>query len=135
MNGIKKIIQPGLKLSKASLRNEKLAVYNIKPATRFLNNLGNNMQQVLNEKPSSLNFETKLNSDFIEFKTHLNQVSFSKAFPYTWLRDNCKCSKCYNYIADEIERNVLSLDESIKPTYLKNKGTANSPHIVEIKCK
>jgi hypothetical protein len=134
MNTLKKLIGPGASLKKALLKYEKL---NIDKKFRAINSLGNNLK-VADHKVSNAQFETKLNPDYIEisFNSSLAPASMRKVFPYTWLRDNCKCPKCHNYLADEIERDLLALSEDIRPMHLKpvlsNAGHANQ---VEITCK
>lgn len=56
-------------------------------------------------------FEAKFQKQGIE----LVYNNTTKQFPYLWLRDNCKCSACYNYTADEIDIDLTKLSNSIAP--------------------
>ncbi|CAF0766806.1 unnamed protein product [Brachionus calyciflorus] len=69
------------------------------------------IRQVTHVVGRQFNIETKFDVNGIEIKAN----NVIKKFPYLWLRDNCKCSKCYNYIADEIDIDLTKLSDSIKP--------------------
>ena len=42
--------------------------------------------------------ETKFKQDYFE----INYKGLFKDLPYIWLRDNCRCSKCYNKEVQEV---------------------------------
>jgi hypothetical protein len=127
MNALKKLFRPGKSLQRTLLNFEKLDKSKM---VRMINSLVSNVQV------SNSQFETKLNQNNIEISFNSSQISnMRKIFPYTWLRDNCKCPKCYNYLADEIERDLLALDENIRPIHLRQVSTIDQPNQIEIICK
>ena len=90
---------------------------------RFINE-SNKLITIENEK---LKLETNLKNNYFYFnliKNDINQKLF-KDIPYIWLRNNCRCSKCYNYEVEEVELNLQSLSiDDLKPKELKfNKDT------------
>ena len=63
-----------------------------------------------------LAIETKFNSDCIQFVAN---ESILKKYPYIWLRDHCKCSKCYNQITEELENDLTEIPLDVKPIDIK----------------
>lgn len=88
---------------------------------RFINE--SKLITIENEK---LKLETNLKNNYFYFNLikNDNQKLF-KDIPYIWLRNNCRCSKCYNYEVEEVELNLQSLSiDDLKPKELKfNKDT------------
>jgi hypothetical protein len=88
---------------------------------RFINE--SKLIAIENEK---LKLETNLKNNYFYFNLikNDNQKLF-KDIPYIWLRNNCRCSKCYNYEVEEVELNLQSLSiDDLKPKELKfNKDT------------
>ena len=73
-------------------------------------------------------FETLFENDSIHFKKDGTNL---KKYPYIWLRDHCKCSKCFNQNTEELEFDLSEIPLNIKPTSVKN--IANS--VCQIICK
>ena len=84
-----------------------------------------------NVKMNELHLETKLNEGFIQFNLLLRNKSYVKEFPYIWLRDHCKCPKCYNKRTEENEFDLSLIPLNIKP--IRAKTLEN--HNLEIICK
>lgn len=87
--------------------------------TRYLANFQN-----------TLKTEAVFKEKSIELNVHTSSGLVTKQFPYIWLRDNCKCSKCYNYTADEIEIDITKVLDSTRPIDVKE--TSKS---LQITCK
>jgi hypothetical protein len=122
MNAIKKLIgPPGVSLKKALLQFNRL---NVDKKIRVINSLGKNLQLAESVEPHGNigDFETKFSPVDIEitFNSSAHTIPMRKVFPYAWLRDNCRCPKCYNYLADEIERDLHSLTDDLKPIHFKS---------------
>jgi hypothetical protein len=95
-------------------------------------------QQTTNSKENSFfsdngnnNFilKTSFTNNAIEFRT--NDERNLKKYPYIWLRDHCKCSKCFNERTEELEFDVSEINIDIKPRSVKYLNN----HVVEITCK
>lgn len=80
---------------------------------------------IKNIEMNELNLETKLNDGFIQFNLLVRNKSYVKEFPYIWLRDHCKCSKCHNKKTDENEFDLSLIPHNIKPVQAKSLGTNN----------
>lgn len=65
-----------------------------------------------------LHFETKFGKNSLEIFSKI--AKSSRHYPYLWLRDNCKCSKCYNYIADEIDIDLTTIPDTIRPNKIES---------------
>jgi len=87
---------------------------------RFINE--SKLIKIENEK---LKLETNLKNNYFYFNLIKNDQKLFKDIPYIWLRNNCRCSKCYNYEVEEVELNLQSLSiDDLKPKELKfNKDT------------
>ena len=92
-----------LNVALASSQNTKLNVNNIENYS-------------LQNVKSGLLIETKFSSDSIQFKTNDNTL---KKYPYIWLRDHCKCSKCFNQQTEELENDLTEISIDIKPIEIK----------------
>ena len=81
-----------------------------------------------NDKETSIKIkQTKFNDDSIQFQTIDNR---SKIFPYIWLRDHCKCSKCFNKNTEELEFDLSEIPIDIKPISIKK----TNDHSFQITC-
>lgn len=65
-----------------------------------------------------LHIETKFGKNSFEIISKISKIS--RQYPYLWLRDNCKCSKCYNYIADEIDIDITKIADTIRPKKIES---------------
>lgn len=128
MNTLKRLVSTGLSFKEALFKIDNML--NLETRKRIISSLNKNLK-LINDQTSNINIETRLNVDSIEISMTMNQISVKKAYPYIWLRDNCKCSKCFNYLADEVERDLLGLDENVKPLTFQSKSDSN---LVEITC-
>ena len=76
---------------------------------------------------------TKLSERVIEFGLELNDVKIgTKTMPFIWLRENCKCEKCFNYRTNECDLDLTSLPLDIVPREIIQD---KQEHRIEIKCK
>jgi hypothetical protein len=105
--------------------------------TKFITTISG-INKTINEKKFELNRDgfkilTVFNEDFIEFDLDLENVKIgTKKLPYIWLRDNCKCSICFNFKTNEIDLDILSLPFDSKPINVLNKDENKT---IEIICK
>lgn len=76
-----------------------------------------------------LHIETNFSQN--TFEIYSKSSKLSRKYPYLWLRDNCKCSKCYNYLADEVDIDLTKIPDSIRP----NKIETINPRTISILCK
>jgi hypothetical protein len=84
-----------------------------------------------NIEKNEYNVSTSFGENLIEFNLEMSNVKIgSKKFPYVWLRDNCKCSKCFNYVTHEVDLDLVELSVNSKPVQISDKKNK-----VEIKCK
>jgi hypothetical protein len=91
----------------------------------------NNVTSFVSKINDKHTIKTSLRNDHLEFELNEN---LRKKFPYIWLRDNCKCTKCFNYLADEVELDLLNVDENIAPYSVELKAKDKS-EFLEIVCK
>ena len=135
MNSIRKLVEPGLALLKRSRLSLDTTI-------RAINSSGNSAQlasSITNQTVENGLFGTKFTPQDIEFTFNSSGTvaQARKLFPYAWLRDNCRCAKCYNYVADEIERDLHSLSSDLRPSHLKSLATPNghNSNKIELTCK
>lgn len=101
-----------------------------------LNHSGQNLARhvsgkTFNIKKNEYNVSTSFGEHLIEFNLNMHNVKIgTKKFPYIWLRDNCKCSKCFNYETHEVDIDMAELSIDSKPVQIIDKKDK-----VEIKCK
>lgn len=96
-----------------------------------------NRQQTTNSKENSFFdnenndsiLKTTFTNDSIEFRT--NDDRHFKKYPYIWLRDHCKCSKCFNTRTEELEFDMSEICIDIKPKSVKHLNK----HVFEIICE
>ena len=48
-----------------------------------------------------------------------NAKQSTKKFPYIWLRDTCKCPKCFDIATDEKRNDLNEISMDIEPTHIK----------------
>lgn len=86
--------------------------------------------KTFNIKKNEYNVSASFGEQLIEFNLDVNNTKIGKKiFPYIWLRDNCKCSKCFNYTTYEVDLDLAELSIDSKPIQITEKDEK-----VEIKC-
>lgn len=94
------------------------------------------------DKQNKLNLEAKFDDNYFEFTYHnKTNLKLNKDLPYIWLRNNCRCSKCYNFEVQEVELDLQRIPLDVKPTKIEQvssdfvKLTWDDGHISEVNFK
>ena len=75
--------------------------------------------------------EAKLNKEYLQLNFFQSSRKTEKIYPYIWLRDQCKCSECFNHTTEEVELDLAAIPVDVKPIEM-NKIDEEA---VEIICK
>ena len=80
-------------------------------------------------KQYKLNLCTKFDDAHLEFSyNNESNQKLNKDLPYIWLRNNCRCSKCYNYQVQEVELDFQRIPLNVKPSKIEQ----ISPDVVQL---
>lgn len=89
-------------MSKKLFSLSKVALNTFKQSIKGQTRLTSSLAFIsLNRKKEKLKLETNFKENHFEFSFEKNK-KFFKDLPYIWLRDNCRCSKCYNSLVQEV---------------------------------
>jgi hypothetical protein len=122
----------------AELNVKNAYKYKYKTDKRFRYSLKRNDSNIIYLKKNNSEYQTIFESDFFEINFSLNNTILKREMPYIWLRDNCKCSKCFNNYTEEVELDKVSLNVDSRPKNIQETAQDQSEKVqthVEIICK